>query len=87
MLGQPFPGVVVGLAPVVVQLDRGVAGLERVGLGEGVVGVDELAREAQPARAELPAVEHGVVAVGGLVAVEAQRCVLVGDDARPGVAP
>ena len=73
---------VVGLAAVVVQLERLAADLDVERVAVGLVGIAVLDRPAQPRRLELPLVDHRVVARGQPVAVEARGDRLVRDDAR-----
>ena len=75
--GHPCPGVVVGLATRVVQLEHSVAGVERVRRGVHLVGIAELAREQRLGQPELPLVDDTVVTIRELVTIEANRHRLV----------
>ena len=77
-LGHPHPRVVVGFAAGVVQLGGDASEVEIESVGVGDIGPAVLDRPLQPRRAELPLVDHGVVAGGLHVSVE------TGIDARHG---
>ncbi len=81
-LGEPCPGVVVGLAAGVVELAGDPADLEVEMVAVGAVRVAVLGRPLERVDRELPPVDDRVVAGGQHVAVEAGRQRLVGDDHR-----
>ena len=100
VLGDPGPGVVVGLAPAVVQLEAEAADVEPHLVAVGDRRLDEVGEEGGPAvgtdptegtrsaaAAELALVDRGVVAVGEVVAGEALGDGLVADHRRSPVTP
>ena len=73
MFGHPGPGVVVGFAFGVVQLERRATDGQRRVICIRLVRMDEVAREEGFRKPELPLVDVAVVTVGEVVAVEASR--------------
>ena len=84
--GHPDPGVVVGFAAGVVQLDGDVAQVRGEIVDVGVVGLAVVGRPAQAGSRELPPVDGRVVAGGEAVALEAGGDGRMGEHPRAGVA-
>ena len=79
---HPHPGVVVGLAAGVVQLEALTTDVEIAARPVGLVGVAVLGRPLEVDQPELAPVDDRVVARGGAVAVEPVGDGLVRDDPR-----